>query len=124
MVREVQDNGRWTLPGGWADVGDSPSTAVEREVREESGYEVRARKLVAVYDRNRHGHTPLAHHVWKLFFLCELVGGVAQGSIETEAAEFFAEADLPPLSIGRVTAAQIVHMFEYYRDPGRPTSFD
>jgi ADP-ribose pyrophosphatase YjhB (NUDIX family) len=123
LVKERSD-GRWTLPGGWADVGDSPSIAVEREVREESGYEVRAVRLAAVYDRNRHGHTPLLFHIWKLFFVCELTGGSARPSIETEAAEFFAENDLPPLSVGRITATQIAHMFEHHRDPARPTSFD
>lgn len=123
LVRERSD-GRWTLPGGWADVGDSPRQAAEREVREESGYEVRAFKLAAVYDRNRHGHTPLAFHLWKLFFLCELTGGQPRDSIETDGAEFFPADALPPLSSGRVTAAQIAHMYEHHREPQRPTSFD
>jgi ADP-ribose pyrophosphatase YjhB (NUDIX family) len=123
LVKERAD-GRWTLPGGWADVGDSPGAAVEREVREESGYEARAVKLAAVYDRNRHGHTPFLFHIWKLFFLCEITGGSARPSIETEAADFFAADALPPLSAGRITAAQIAHMFEHHRDPARPTSFD
>ncbi len=123
LVRERSD-GCWTLPGGWADVGDSPREAVEREVREESGYIVRAVKLAAVFDRNRHGHTPLPFHLWKHFFLCALEGGEPRESIETCGAEFFAATELPPLSIGRVTAAQIAHMFEHSRDPQRPTTFD
>ena len=123
LVRERAD-GRWTLPGGWADVGDSPGRAAEREVREESGYLVRAVKLAAVFDRNLHGHTPLPFHLWKLFFLCELTGGEARTSIETDGADFFAGDALPPLSIGRVTPAQIAHMFEHHRDRERPTSFD
>ena len=123
LVKERSD-GRWTLPGGFADVGDSPSSAAEREVREESGYEVRAVKLAAVYDRNRHEHTPFLYHLWKLFFICELTGGAPRASIETEAVEFFAADALPALSLGRVTAAQIGHMFEHHRDARRPTSFD
>lgn len=134
LVRERSDGG-WTLPGGWADVGDSPAGAVERETLEESGYAVRAVKLAAVFDRNRHGHTPHLFHIWKLFFLCELTGtGLAGGeraqvaqsasSTETDAADFFPPDALPPLSLGRVTAAQIAHMFEHHRDPGRPTRFD
>jgi ADP-ribose pyrophosphatase YjhB (NUDIX family) len=123
LVKERSD-GRWTLPGGWADVGDSPAAAVEREVREESGYEARAVKLAAVYDRNRHAHTPFLFHIWKLFFLCELTGGSARPSIETEAVDFFRAEELPPLSVGRITAAQIAHMFEHHRDSARPTSFD
>jgi ADP-ribose pyrophosphatase YjhB (NUDIX family) len=123
LVRERSD-GHWTLPGGWADVGDSPREAVEREVREESGYEVRAVKLAAVFDRNRHGHTPFGFHIWKHFFICELVGGSPRESNETDGVEFFAEDSLPPLSVGRVTAAQIARMFEHWRDPARPTTFD
>jgi ADP-ribose pyrophosphatase YjhB (NUDIX family) len=140
LVRERSD-GRWTLPGGWADVGDSPSRAVEREVLEESGYAVRAVKLAAVYDRNRHGHTPHLFHIWKLFFLCELEDGTAiipgppeaggrrrdrtrASNCETDAADFFPEDALPPLSLGRVTAAQIAQMFEHHRDPHRAASFD
>ncbi len=177
LVRERSDGG-WTLPGGWADVGDSPSRAVEREVLEESGYEVRAVKLAAVLDRNRHRHTPHLFHIWKLFFLCEITGGRGKGEIagevsgegeitgggrgksgagaaagsagraadpagwaprtsderlrsgatassaETDAADFFQENALPPLSLGRVTAEQIAHMFEHHRHPELPTTFD
>jgi len=123
LVKERADGG-WTLPGGWADIGDSPRSAVEREAREESGYEVRATKLAAVYDRNRHEHTPHLYHIWKLFFVCEIIGGAPSASIETEAVEFFALEALPPLSIGRVTALQIAHMFEHRQHPGWPTTFD
>jgi ADP-ribose pyrophosphatase YjhB (NUDIX family) len=123
MVKERTD-GLWTLPGGWADVGDSPALAAVRETREESGFDVRAVKLAAVYDRNRHPHPPLIHHAWKLFFICELLGGEARPSEETEAVEFFAEGALPPLSVQRATAGQIAHMFEHLRNRKLPTSFD
>jgi ADP-ribose pyrophosphatase YjhB (NUDIX family) len=125
LVRERSD-GAWTLPGGWADVGDSPSAAAVREVREESGYEVVARKLAAVYDRDheRHGHPPMPYHVYKLFFLCETVGGAAKTSFETDAVSFFAETRIPPLSLTRVTPEQITHLFDHYRHPEWPTSFD
>ncbi len=123
LVKERAD-GRWTLPGGWADIGDSPGLAVEREAREESGYEVRAVKLAAVYDRNRHEHTPLLYHIWKLFFMCEITGGAPSPSVETEAVEFFGPDALPPLSIGRVTPLQIAHMFEHHQHPEWPTTFD
>src|SRR3977135_154870 len=83
LVRERSD-AAWTLPGGWADVGDSPSLAAVREVKEESGYDVVARKLAAVYDRDheRHRHPPMPYHVYKLFFVCEFVGGAAKTSTE------------------------------------------
>jgi len=123
MVQERSD-GLWTLPGGFADVGDSPSVAVEREVREESGFTARAVKLAALYDRNRHPHPPFGYHLWKAFFLCELQGGEARTSIETSAVGFFAEDELPPLSLGRVSVRQVQHMFEHHRNPQLAASFD
>ena len=74
LVQERSD-GLWTLPGGWADVGDSPADAVVREIREESGYETRATKLLALLDRNRHGHPPHVNHIYKVFIRCEIIGG-------------------------------------------------
>jgi ADP-ribose pyrophosphatase YjhB (NUDIX family) len=125
MVREATD-GRWSLPGGWADVNQSPREAILREVREESGFEVAIRKLAAVFDRARHGHLPpRPFHVYKLFFLCDIAGGAAQTSLETTEIGFFAEANIPAdLSIGRIVPYQIGRMFAHYRDPDLPTEFD
>ena len=124
LVKESVD-GLWTLPGGFADVGDSPSEAVVREVVEESGFEVRTTKLCAVYDRNKHPHKPsFPFHLYKMFFLCEITGGEPRASSETDAVEFFKENELPPLSQGRVLPKQIKRMFQYYRDPSLPTDFD
>ncbi len=123
LVRERQD-GMWTIPGGWVDIGESPSEAVEKEVRQESGYIVRANRLLAVYDRNKHDHPPSAYHIYKLFFLCELVGGEAATSIETDNVGFFREDELPPLSVSKVTPSQITRMFEHMRQPDQPVDFD
>jgi ADP-ribose pyrophosphatase YjhB (NUDIX family) len=123
LVRELED-GCWTLPGGWADVGEAPSVAAAREAREESGYEMRITKLAAVFDRNLHGHPPYAFHAYKLFFVGELTGGAPKNSNETADAEFFREDQLPPLSVSRVTGSQIAHLFEHFRHPELPTSFD
>jgi|SRR5579883_198935 ADP-ribose pyrophosphatase YjhB (NUDIX family) len=123
LVKERSDNG-WTLPGGWADVGDAPSVAAAREVREESGYEVKVTKLAAVFDREIHDHPPYPFHSYKLFFLCELTGGAPKPSMETLAVDFFAEDDIPPMSLPRVTPAQLKHMFGHYRHPEWPTTFD
>lgn len=124
LVKEISDGG-WTLPGGWADVNDSPREAVEREVWEESGYEVRATRLLAVYDRSKHGHVPaVPFYVYKIFILCELLGGKARASIETSDVGFFAEDDLPPLSVARVTAKQIARLFELQRHPDWPADLD
>lgn len=126
MVREVLDQGRWTLPGGWADVNESPSEAVIKEIREESGFEARVVKLAAVWDRSRHGHLPeYPFHLWKLFFLCEIIGGAASISLETSEVAFFGEDALPTdLSQGRVVPAQLHRMFEHLRRPDLPTEFD
>jgi ADP-ribose pyrophosphatase YjhB (NUDIX family) len=124
LVKEIAD-GCWTLPGGWADVNESPKESVVRELLEESGYETRALKLLAVYDRSKHGHTPaFPYHVYKLFILCELVGGEAQTSVETSAVGFYREDELPELSVSRVTKTQIKRFFEHYRHPEWPADLD
>lgn len=123
LVRE-KDDGLWTLPGGWADSGESASHAVEKEVREESGYLVRAVKVLAILDRDSHGAPPLPWSVYKLFIRCELEGGGPAHGVETDGVGFFAEAEIPPLSLTRVVPSQITRMFEHYRDPHKPTDFD
>lgn len=122
MVKEASD-GLWTLPGGWADVGDSPSQAVEREIWEESGYHAKAVKLMALEDRKLR-HPTYVFEVYKVAFLCELIGGEATISIETTEVDWFAEDNLPDLSVGRVTEEQIHRWFTHYRQPDLPTSFD
>ena len=126
LVREVADSGRWSLPGGWAEVNQSPSESVVREVLEESGFAVSVRKLAAVYDRSRHPHLPpRPFHIYKLFFVCDVVGGKAQTSSETREVAFFAEDEVPgDLSIGRVLPYQITRMFEHARSSTLPTDFD
>lgn len=123
FVRERED-GCWTLPGGWADVGDSPREVAVREVYEESGYYTRAVKLLAIYDRDRHGHPPLLHYVYKIFFQCELVGGSPSSSIETDEVAFFGEDEIPELSLTRIMPAQVTRLFEHYRHPDWATDFD
>jgi ADP-ribose pyrophosphatase YjhB (NUDIX family) len=123
LVRERSD-GRWTLPGGWVDVNDAPSAAVAREIREESGYEARAVKLAALLDKNRHPHPPGVHHIYKLFFVCELVGGSPATSAETDAVDFFPVDSLPDLSSGRVIAPQIERLYRHHLDRSLPTDFD
>ena len=123
LVKERRD-GLWTLPGGWADMGEAPAEATVREVREESGYETRAVRLLALYDRNRHGHPPAFFHIYKVFFQCDLVGGAPVDSVETEGAGFFPEGALPALSLARVTPQEIARLFELYRHPEWPADFD
>jgi ADP-ribose pyrophosphatase YjhB (NUDIX family) len=123
MVKERSD-GLWTLPGGWCDVNVSPSESVVKEIREESGFETRAVKLAGLLDRRKHPHSTQFHHAYKLYFLCEITGGQAQTSIETDAVDFFAEDQLPPLSLQRITPGQIELMFRHHRERDLPTTFD
>ncbi len=122
-VREREDGG-WTLPGGWADVGQSAAESVVREVREESGYQVKATKLLAFYDRDKHPHPPILHASFKCFFRCELLGGSPQTSFETTDVAFFGEDEIPELSLPRVLPRQIQHIYDHYRHPDWPTTFD
>jgi ADP-ribose pyrophosphatase YjhB (NUDIX family) len=124
LVREVAD-GLWTLPGGWADVGDSPTEAAEREVLEESGYRTRAVKLLALLDRDKHEHPPHPWHIWKAFLLCELLDDTREPlGTETDDIGFFSLDALPPLSVGRVTRAQLARFFDHRSHPEWPTDFD
>ncbi len=123
LVKERADD-LWSLPGGWIDINESPSAAVVREIREESGFETKAIKLLALLDKQKHDHPPEWPHAYKCFFLCELIGGEAQPSEETSAVEFFDKQALPELSINRVTKAQILRFFEHYLHWEWPTDFD
>ncbi|MFO7548157.1 MAG: NUDIX hydrolase N-terminal domain-containing protein [Acidimicrobiia bacterium] len=123
MVREAAD-GRWTLPGGWIDVGEPPSKSVEREIREESGYLARAIKLAAVFDKLRHPYPAAPQHAYLLFFVCELLGGEPTTSVETTEVGWFGEGDIPDLSLGRIIPAHVRRMFDHLRDPALATDFD
>ena len=123
LVRERMDGG-WTLPGGWVDVGDRPANAAEREAFEESGYQVRATRLVGVYDANRLGELRF-HHAFKLVFLCERIGGDAAISYETTEVGWFEQKSLPqPFSGERTNWRHIEDIFAVVADPARSTVFD
>ena len=124
LVRELSD-GHWTLPGGWADVNQSAAECVVREIAEESGFEAKALKLAAVRDYQRSGHPPRnVDSIYKMFFICEITGGAARPSNETSEVAFFARDALPPLSLGRTTAAQIDRMFHHAQHPELAADFD
>ena len=123
FVREVTD-GLWTLPGGWADIGDSAGEAVVKEVEQEAGLHVEVVKLAALFDRQKHPHPPHPNHVYKIFFLCRELGGELRGSVETSEVGFFGLDELPPLSVDRITEAQIRLMFDHQTDPARSSDFD
>jgi ADP-ribose pyrophosphatase YjhB (NUDIX family) len=125
MVRETVDDNRWTLPGGWADVNQTPAQSVVREVFEESGYDVRAVKLAAVWDRARQAQPATAFSVVRMFFICALEGGEPRTSLETSEVGWFAETDVPAdLSLRRTLPHHISRMFAHRREPGLATEFD
>jgi ADP-ribose pyrophosphatase YjhB (NUDIX family) len=125
LMREKID-GRWSLPGGWADPGDAPSAAVTREILEETGYHSSAVKLIACWDREVQGNPPpLPVHVYKLFFLCRRDGVVQPPAVlETLEVGWFGLDALPPLSLGRVNHRQLERALAHHRDPSLPTEFD
>lgn len=123
LVKERLDGG-WTMPGGWADVGDTPAENVEREVVEEAGLRVKASKVIGVYDANRTGPLEL-FHAFKIVFLCDLISGEPSPSAETSEVAFFGSSEIPTQFSGeRTSLRHIQDAFAAVADPERPTQFD
>lgn len=123
LVKENED-AKWSLPGGFCDVGLSPSENIVKEIKEESGFDVRVVRLLAVFDKNKHPHPPEMYHYYKLFILCEITGGEAALGIETTNVQFFDQTAIPTLSEQRNTASQIQTMFEFLQAPDKETLID
>ena len=124
LVLEREDGG-WTLPGGWCDQGLTPSQNVAREFWEESGYEVRVVRPLAIFDRDNQGHTPpYLFSIYKLFFLCEITGGAPKSSNETSDVQFFGMDQIPPLSKGRTLERQLHRFYEQYKTGDLTVDFD
>lgn len=123
LAKETQD-GLWSIPGGWADIGYSAAENAEKEVLEETGLEVKATRLLALTDRRKHPHPAMFLHVYKAFFWCELIGGELKPSIETSEVGFFGRNELPPISTARVTETQIHQFFELLQELPESTYFD
>jgi len=122
LIQEGADS-RWAMPGGWADLGNSPASVAEREVWEESGFRVKAEKVAAVLDANRIEPFEF-YHAYKLIFLCRLLEGEPRLSHETLAVDFFDLDHLPPLSVYRTDESMLREVFAHMEDPNRPTMFD
>lgn len=123
LAKETED-GLWSIPGGWADIGYSAAENAEKEVLEETGLEVKATRLLALTDRRKHPHPAMFLHVYKAFFWCELIGGELKPSIETSEVGFFGRNELPPISTARVTETQIHQFFELLQGLPEQTDFD
>ena len=122
LVKEKVD-GNWSMPGGWGDVGELPSKMVEREVWEESGFEVKAERVIGIYDAN-HIEPLHFYHAYKLVFMCTITGGESRPSNETLAVDFFDLNNLPSLSEYRTNKRMLDEVFAHFADPGRPTFFE
>ena len=121
LVRESQDGDRWTLPGGWADVGYTPFETAAKEVREEAGLLVEPVRLPALFDKRKHEHPPQPWYVYKAFIQCTVTGGsLLDATLETSGASWFGESDLPSLDLStdRTTASQLVTVRRLALDQG------
>lgn len=123
LVHEKSD-GRWSVPGGWADIGESPAENVIKEIREESGYQARVLRLLALLDRSRHGHGNFPWYTYKAFFLCEVEGTPLGHSMETQGVGFFGLDELPELSTGRITEPLLRRFHEMHVDNVQAAWFD
>src|SRR6266498_4580105 len=122
LIQERMD-GKWAMPGGWADLGNTPASVAEREVLEESGFRVKAEKVVAVMDANR--LEPMEfYHAYKIIFLCKLLGGEPRTNHETLAVDFFDPSKLPSLSVYRTNESMLKEVFAHIENPNRPAAFD
>jgi len=122
LIQERAD-GKWAMPGGWADLGNAPASVAEREVWEESGFHIKAEKVVAVIDANR--IEPMEfYHTYKIIFLCRLLDGEPRTNHETLAVDFFDRNHLPPLSTYRTNESMLQEVFAHLENPDRPTAFD
>jgi ADP-ribose pyrophosphatase YjhB (NUDIX family) len=126
LVQERSDGG-WTLPGGWADPNETPREAVVREIREESGYETTAGRLLALYDRSKHGHpTSFPFHIYKIFIACHFQSGEPLLSHEISGINFYSKAELKTLTLSesRTTLWQLERMFALSEQIGLPPDLD
>lgn len=123
LIREKAD-GKWAMPGGWSDISYSPAEVAEKECMEEAGLQVKAKKVLAVLDKQKQNMPPAFEYVYKIFLLCEKIGDKISTGDETSAVDWFSEHEIPELSQPRNTASQIGLMFSYYRGEITETSFD
>jgi ADP-ribose pyrophosphatase YjhB (NUDIX family) len=123
LVKEKND-GLWSLPGGWADIGNSPRENAAREVLEETGLHVEPVKLLAVLDKRCHPHPPSSNYVYKIFIRCHITGGSLSTAFDILDKGFFNRNSIPPLSLSRVLPEQVALMFDFLDNPGKIPVFD
>lgn len=120
-----ENNGTWSLPGGWCDVDQSVASNTEKEVKEETGFNVTAEKVIAIQDWRKHNVTNYAYGVVKVFILCKYQSGKFENNIETTEIKFFKKEELPnKLATEKCTKEQILMCFNFYESQNMPTLFD
>lgn len=120
-----ENSGRWSLPGGWCDVDQSISSNTVKEVKEETGFTVSAKRLIAVQDWRKHNVTNFAYGVVKTFIICRYEGGQFENNIETTEIAMFGRDEIPDnLAVEKCTREQILMCFDAYENPDLPTQFD
>ncbi len=122
LVKEL--NEKWSLPGGWVDVNESIKSNIIKEVKEEAGLNVKAVKLIALQDRNKHNKPVYAYGICKVFVLCEKIGGRFLQNIETTESKFYALDELPSLAEEKNNIEQIKMCFEAYQNENWEVIFD
>lgn len=122
LVKE--NNGTWSLPGGWVDLMQSVKSNTIKEVREEAGLDVETIRLIAVQDRNKHNTPPYAYNICKVFVLCKAIGGSFQANAETVESRYFALDELPLLAEEKNNREQIEMCFKANADENWQTLFD
>ena len=106
LVKESMD-GKWSLPGGWADVGYSAKETIKKEIKEETGLDAEVKNLLAVFDKHKHPHPPEPHYVFKLVFYCEAVSAQLKTGFDVLDVGYFSINELPELSTNRILQSQL-----------------
>ncbi|MEL0445969.1 NUDIX hydrolase [Streptococcus pneumoniae] len=112
LVRGQGEND-WALPGGFGEVGYSPTENILKEIEEETGFEAKVERLLAVFDTNR--FQLQSKQYAKFVFECKLLDGQFQKNQEIADLQFFAIDQLPNLSEKRITKEQIEILWQVYQ---------
>jgi len=123
LVKESADN-KWSLPGGWADIGYSPKEVLIKECKEETGLEVIPQKLLAIFDKRFHPHPPQAFYVYKMIFHCKAVSTDISKGFDVLDVAYFDINNLPALSTDRILESQVKLAFEKAMMPNSEAYFD
>ena len=124
LMAKEQVDGKWTIPGGWADIGYTPSEVVVKEIEEETGLTCSVDRLLAVYDKRMHPHPPQPFYIYKLVFLCKMEKGKLKHGFDMDGAAFFKLDNLPEISKDRILKSQLHQLYRMVIDANNKVYFD